>query len=43
VVPCHRVVGAHGSLGGYAGGLARKRQLLDAEAEAVGVTAGRGK
>jgi AraC family transcriptional regulator of adaptative response/methylated-DNA-[protein]-cysteine methyltransferase len=32
VVPCHRVVGAHGSLGGYAGGLARKRQLLDAEA-----------
>jgi methylated-DNA-[protein]-cysteine S-methyltransferase len=36
VVPCHRVVGAHGSLGGYAGGLARKRQLLDAEAEAAG-------
>jgi AraC family transcriptional regulator of adaptative response/methylated-DNA-[protein]-cysteine methyltransferase len=35
VVPCHRVVGAHGSLGGYAGGLARKRQLLDAEAEAA--------
>jgi AraC family transcriptional regulator of adaptative response/methylated-DNA-[protein]-cysteine methyltransferase len=34
VVPCHRVVGAHGSLGGYAGGLARKRQLLDAEASA---------
>ena len=31
VVPCHRVVGAHGSLGGYAYGLARKRQLLDAE------------
>jgi AraC family transcriptional regulator of adaptative response/methylated-DNA-[protein]-cysteine methyltransferase len=41
VVPCHRVVGAHGSLGGYAYGLARKRQLLDAEAdasEASGVT-----
>jgi AraC family transcriptional regulator of adaptative response/methylated-DNA-[protein]-cysteine methyltransferase len=36
VVPCHRVVGAHGSLGGYAGGLARKRQLLNAEAEAAG-------
>jgi len=36
VVPCHRVVGAHGSLGGYAYGLARKRQLLDAEAEAAG-------
>ncbi|HEX7491936.1 MAG TPA: methylated-DNA--[protein]-cysteine S-methyltransferase [Candidatus Limnocylindrales bacterium] len=32
VVPCHRVVGAHGSLGGYAYGLARKRQLLEAEA-----------
>jgi AraC family transcriptional regulator of adaptative response/methylated-DNA-[protein]-cysteine methyltransferase len=36
VVPCHRVVGAHGSLGGYAGGLARKRQLLDAEAAGRG-------
>ena len=33
VVPCHRVVGADGSLHGYAYGLARKRQLLDAEAE----------
>jgi AraC family transcriptional regulator of adaptative response/methylated-DNA-[protein]-cysteine methyltransferase len=32
VVPCHRVVGAHGSMGGYAYGLARKRQLLEAEA-----------
>jgi AraC family transcriptional regulator, regulatory protein of adaptative response / methylated-DNA-[protein]-cysteine methyltransferase len=32
VVPCHRVVGADGSLHGYAYGLARKRQLLDAEA-----------
>ncbi len=31
VVPCHRVVGADGSLTGYAGGLARKRALLDAE------------
>ncbi len=28
VVPCHRVVGADGSLTGYAGGLARKRFLL---------------
>ncbi|KRV50009.1 cysteine methyltransferase [Wenjunlia vitaminophila] len=26
--PCHRVVGADGALTGYAGGLARKRQLL---------------
>jgi methylated-DNA-[protein]-cysteine S-methyltransferase len=31
VVPCHRVVGADGSLVGYAGGLARKRFLLDLE------------
>ena len=28
VVPCHRVVGSDGSLGGYAGGAARKRWLL---------------
>ena len=31
VVPCHRVVGADGSLTGYAGGLARKRALLELE------------
>lgn len=31
VVPCHRVVGSDGSLTGYAGGLARKRALLDLE------------
>ena len=31
VVPCHRVVGADGSLTGYAGGLTRKRALLDLE------------
>ena len=31
VVPCHRVVGANGSLTGYGGGLDRKRQLLDFE------------
>ena len=31
VVPCHRVVGADGSLTGYAGGLDRKRALLDLE------------
>jgi AraC family transcriptional regulator of adaptative response/methylated-DNA-[protein]-cysteine methyltransferase len=47
VVPCHRVVASDGSLGGYAYGLARKRQLLDAEAggaqtaEIEAVTAGR--
>jgi methylated-DNA-[protein]-cysteine S-methyltransferase len=31
VVPCHRVVGSHGKLTGYAGGLTRKRHLLDLE------------
>ena len=31
VVPCHRVVAADGSLGGYAGGLERKRWLLEHE------------
>jgi methylated-DNA-[protein]-cysteine S-methyltransferase len=31
VVPCHRVVAAGGGLGGFAGGLARKRVLLDGE------------
>jgi methylated-DNA-[protein]-cysteine S-methyltransferase len=32
VLPCHRVVGADGSLTGFAGGLATKRFLLDFEA-----------
>jgi methylated-DNA-[protein]-cysteine S-methyltransferase len=32
VVPCHRVIGADGSLTGYGGGLERKRFLLDLEA-----------
>ena len=31
VVPCHRVVGSDGRLTGYAGGLARKRFLLELE------------
>jgi methylated-DNA-[protein]-cysteine S-methyltransferase len=31
VVPCHRVIGAGGSLTGYGGGLGRKRHLLDFE------------
>ena len=31
VVPCHRVIGANGSLTGYAGGLPRKVALLDLE------------
>ena len=32
VVPCHRVIGADGSLTGYGGGLWRKKKLLDLEA-----------
>ena len=32
IVPCHRVIGADGSLRGYGGGLDRKRKLLDFEA-----------
>jgi methylated-DNA-[protein]-cysteine S-methyltransferase len=31
VVPCHRVIGSDGSLTGYAGGLWRKKWLLDHE------------
>ena len=32
LIPCHRVVGSTGKLTGYAGGLTRKRALLDLEA-----------
>jgi methylated-DNA-[protein]-cysteine S-methyltransferase len=32
IVPCHRVIGADGTLVGYGGGLPRKRQLLELEA-----------
>lgn len=31
LIPCHRVIGADGSLGGYSAGLERKRFLLDLE------------
>jgi methylated-DNA-[protein]-cysteine S-methyltransferase len=31
IIPCHRVIGADGSLTGYAGGLQRKRHLLELE------------
>lgn len=31
IVPCHRVIAAGGGLGGYGGGLAAKRQLLELE------------
>lgn len=37
VVPCHRVVGADGSLTGYAGGVWRKRALLALELDGVRV------
>ncbi len=33
VIPCHRVIGANGTLVGYGGGLSRKRLLLGLEAE----------
>lgn len=36
VVPCHRVLRTGGGLGGYAGGLERKRLLLDLEGAPVG-------
>jgi methylated-DNA-[protein]-cysteine S-methyltransferase len=35
VIPCHRVVGADGTLTGYAGGVQRKQLLLDLESEAL--------
>jgi methylated-DNA-[protein]-cysteine S-methyltransferase len=35
IVPCHRVIGADGGLGGYGGGLDRKRWLLELEAEGL--------
>lgn len=31
IIPCHRVIGANGSLTGYAGGIARKIKLLELE------------
>lgn len=35
VIPCHRVIGANGTLTGYAGGLERKQLLLGLEQEAL--------
>jgi methylated-DNA-[protein]-cysteine S-methyltransferase len=35
VVPCHRVIGADGSMTGYGGGVARKKWLLAHEGLAV--------
>lgn len=37
IVPCHRVVGSDGSLTGYAGGLWRKKWLLEHETRVIGV------
>jgi methylated-DNA-[protein]-cysteine S-methyltransferase len=36
IVPCHRVIGANGSLTGFAGGLEAKRWLLDHERRVAG-------
>ncbi|CAB3764626.1 cysteine methyltransferase [Burkholderia sp. MSh2] len=36
MVPCHRVIGASGSLTGYAGGIDRKRALLSLEGAGIG-------
>jgi methylated-DNA-[protein]-cysteine S-methyltransferase len=38
VVPCHRVIGADGSLTGFGGGTERKQLLLGLEAETAGTT-----
>jgi methylated-DNA-[protein]-cysteine S-methyltransferase len=38
VIPCHRVIGADGSLTGFGGGLAIKRRLLDLEAGVAGAS-----
>jgi AraC family transcriptional regulator of adaptative response/methylated-DNA-[protein]-cysteine methyltransferase len=35
LIPCHRVIRSDGSLGGYGGGLERKKQLLAAEGHPV--------
>jgi methylated-DNA-[protein]-cysteine S-methyltransferase len=40
IVPCHRVIGANGSLTGYGGGLERKRLLLDLESGVLPLIAG---
>ncbi len=36
IVPCHRIVGSNGSLGGYSGGLELKKRLLELESTGKG-------
>ncbi len=38
IIPCHRVIGSNGSLTGYAGGLERKRMLLELEEPSADVS-----
>lgn len=38
IIPCHRVIGANGSLTGYGGGIERKRWLLNHEGYTPGVS-----
>jgi len=40
VIPCHRVIGSDGSLTGYAGGLERKKVLLNHESQYHSITKG---
>ncbi|MEG9883753.1 MAG: methylated-DNA--[protein]-cysteine S-methyltransferase [Hyphomicrobiales bacterium] len=42
LLPCHRVIASNGALTGYAGGLSRKRLLLDHEARMAAATADHG-
>ena len=35
VIPCHRMIGANGTLTGYAGGIERKQTLLELEQQAL--------
>jgi AraC family transcriptional regulator of adaptative response/methylated-DNA-[protein]-cysteine methyltransferase len=39
IVPCHRVIAGNGTLHGYAGGIDRKRRLLELEARHAGLFA----
>jgi AraC family transcriptional regulator of adaptative response/methylated-DNA-[protein]-cysteine methyltransferase len=39
VIPCHRVINANGDFGGYAGGVPRKRWLLEHERRVLGARA----